>query len=159
MMDSDEFRRTLGHFASGVTIVASRTSSGAACGLTVNAFCSLSLEPMLVLVCVERDAESHDCIRESGIFGVSVLDADTGESLSRHFANLRGGDKFSGVPHRREATGAPILDAALAWIDCRVQAEHEGGDHTIFVGEVVAGDAREGRPLIYYRGGYGRLEP
>jgi flavin reductase (DIM6/NTAB) family NADH-FMN oxidoreductase RutF len=159
MMDSSEFRRVMGHFATGVAVVTSRRADGRPCGLTVNAFCSVSLNPTLVLVCVERDADSHDCIRELGSFAVSVLDERKGEALSRRFATYGLDDKFQGVAYREEATGAPVLEAALAWVDCRVAQAVPAGDHTVFMGEVIAGDAREGRPLVYYRGGYGRFIP
>lgn len=159
MMDSSEFRRVMGHFPTGVVIVTSLRDDGSPCGLTVNAFCSVSLDPSLVLVCVERDADSHDCIRDSGIFAVSVLDDARGESLSRRFANSEGGDKFHGVAFRTEASGAPVLESAIAWLDCRVRQAVPAGDHTVFLGEVVVADAQEGRPLVYYRGGYGRFDP
>lgn len=159
MMEPSEFRRVLGHFASGVTIVTSREPDGSPCGLTVNAFCSVSLEPPLVLICVDRAAESNPCIRAAGVFVVNVLEQDGGERLSRHFADWEAKDKFDGVAYRTEATGAPVLNDALAWLDCRVSEALEAGDHTIFLGEVLAADAREDSPLIYYRGGYGRFVP
>lgn len=158
MMDSVEFRRVLGHFPSGVTIVTTRTPQGRACGLTVNAFCSVSLEPPLVLVCVEREADTHGCIASSGYFAVSILDEERGESISRRFATFGLEEKFEGIAFREEKTGAPVLDESVAWVDCRVSATYPGGDHTIYVGEVVSGDAGAGSPLVYYRGGYGRFE-
>jgi flavin reductase (DIM6/NTAB) family NADH-FMN oxidoreductase RutF len=159
VIDSTEFRRVLGHFATGVAIATTRMTNGDACGLTINAFCSVSLEPPLVLICVDRDADSHDCIRASGFYAVNVLEEGRGESLSRRFADWNVAEKLRGVAFREEVTGAAILEDALAWVDCRVTAEHPGGDHTIFVGEVLKGDAREGTPLLYYRGGYGRFVP
>lgn len=159
MIHPDEFRRVMGHFPTGVTVVTTRQPDGRPCGLTVSAFCSVSLEPALVLVCVDRTASSHACIAESGYFGVNVLDADTGESLSRRFAAADPEGKFEGVAYREEATGAPVLDAACAWLDCRVVQAVPAGDHTIFVGEVAAADARAAEPLVYYRGGYGGLAP
>jgi flavin reductase (DIM6/NTAB) family NADH-FMN oxidoreductase RutF len=158
MMGSSEFRRVVGHFPTGVAIVTTTGGDGRPCGLTANAFCSVSLEPVLVLVCIERDADSHDCIRDSGIFAVNVLEGERGESLSRRFAELGQNEKFEGVAHRPEHTGSPILDAAMAWLDCRVTQAVPAGDHTVFIGEVVAGDAREGTPLLYYRGGYGTVQ-
>ena len=159
MMDGSEFRRVLGHFPSGVTVVATRVGEGRACGLTVNAFCSLSLAPPMVLVCVERESDTHDCILASGCFAVSVLDQERGETISRRFSTFGLEDKFEGLAFREESTGAPVLDAALAWVDCRLHASHPGGDHTIFVGEVEAGGTGAGTPLVYYRGGYGRFQP
>ncbi|MGQ0561709.1 MAG: flavin reductase family protein [Gemmatimonadota bacterium] len=157
-LDASEFRRILGHWGSGVAVVATRKRGDRLCGLTVNAFASVSLDPPLVLVCVERNADSHDCIRAAGFFSVNVLSSDQ-ERVARRFANWEVDTKFEGLGFRIEATGAPILDDALAWVDCRIWAEYEGGDHTIFIGEVVAGDAREDAPLLFYRGGYGRLVP
>jgi flavin reductase (DIM6/NTAB) family NADH-FMN oxidoreductase RutF len=157
-IDPSEFRRIMGHFVTGVTVVASRTATGAPCGLTANAVTSVSLDPPLVLVCIDRGADSHDCIRESGFFSVNILDADQ-ERYGRRFANWEADVKFAGIGYRSEVTGAPVFEDALAWVDCRIWATYPGGDHTIFVGEVVAGDAREGTPLVYYRSGFGRFVP
>lgn len=159
MIDSSEFRRVMGHFPSGVTIVTSRHQDGRPCGLTLNAFCSLSLTPAQVLVCVENDADSHACIERSGVFGVNILEEEKGEVLARRFSTWGIGDKFQGVAYREEKSAAPILEAALAWVECRVTQQIASGDHTIFVGEVMDADAHEGRPLVYYRGGYGRFSP
>jgi flavin reductase (DIM6/NTAB) family NADH-FMN oxidoreductase RutF len=153
-----EYRRVLGHLATGVTVVATADGDGRAWGLTASAVTSLSLDPPLVLVCVDLEADSHDVLDGSGRFAVSIL-GDGSESLARRFAEYDADGKWEGVAYRAEVTGAPVLDGALAWVDCRVTARHPGGDHTIFVGEVVAGDAGEGAPLLYYRGGYGRLAP
>jgi flavin reductase (DIM6/NTAB) family NADH-FMN oxidoreductase RutF len=159
MIDSSEFRRVMGHFPTGVTVVTSLHEDGSPCGLTVNAFCSLSLEPALVLVCVERAADSCDCIDRSGVFVVNILEEGRGEALSRRFSTWGVGDKFRGVAYRTERTGCPVLEIALAWVDCRVTERVPAGDHTIFVGEVLEADAHEGSPLVYYRGGYGRFLP
>lgn len=158
MMDSAEFRRILGHWASGVGIVTTLTPDGRACGLTASSFASLSLDPFLVLVCVEKNADTHDCIRSSGAFAVNILGHED-ERIARRFAAWEVDRKFDGLAYRSETTGCPVLEAALGWVDCRLHAEYEGGDHTIFVGEVVAGNAVEGSPLLYYRGGYGRFTP
>lgn len=159
MIDSSEFRRVMGHFPTGVTIVTSRHQDGRPCGLTLNAFCSLSLNPAQVLVCVEKEADSHACIEQSGIFCVNILEEEKGEVLSRRFSTWGLQDKFQGVAYREERSSAPILEAALAWLECRVTQQISSGDHTIFVGEVMDADAHEGRPLVYYRGGYGRFIP
>jgi flavin reductase (DIM6/NTAB) family NADH-FMN oxidoreductase RutF len=119
----------------------------------------VSLDPTLLLVCVEKAADSHGCIETSGIFAVNVLAQGKGETLARRFAENGVREKFSGVAFRPEHTGAPVLDEALAWLDCRLVDRCTGGDHTVFVGEVVAADACEGSPLLYYRGGYGRFAP
>lgn len=157
-IDSFEFRRILGHWVSGVAVVAARAADGQPCGLTANAVASLSLDPPLVLVCIDRNADSHDCIRNAGYFSVNVLASDA-ERTARRFAELDGGDKFNGIAHHVEISGAPVLDNALAWVDCRVHEAYPGGDHTIYIGEVLSGDTRAGVPLVYYRGGYGRLVP
>jgi flavin reductase (DIM6/NTAB) family NADH-FMN oxidoreductase RutF len=155
-LEPAEFRRVLGHFATGVTVVTSRGSDGADRGLTASSVASVSLRPPLILVCVDHEADTHDAIVESQTFAVSVL-PDEAETLSRRFADHPAETKFDGVAYHREATGAPVLDTALAWADCRLRHSYEGGDHTIFVGEVVAGDAGAGAPLLYFRGGYRRI--
>jgi flavin reductase (DIM6/NTAB) family NADH-FMN oxidoreductase RutF len=156
-IEPSEFRRILGHWITGVAIVASRTADDEPCGFTANAFTSLSLEPPLVLVCVDRAGNSHASIRDAGVFTVNVLGSGD-ERLARHFATDSAA-KFTGIAWTTAATGAPVLEAALAWVDCTVRTEVPGGDHTIFIGEVVDGDADEGEPLIFYRGGYGRFAP
>lgn len=154
-VESAEFRRILGHWSTGVAIVCARSPDGRPCGLTANAFSSLSLDPPLVLVCVEKTADSHDCIRAAGAFAISILAADD-ELTARKFAADDGSAKFDGVAYRLTPNGSPVLDDALAWVDCTLHAAYPGGDHTIFVGAVVAGDAVDGDPLLYYRGGYRR---
>jgi flavin reductase (DIM6/NTAB) family NADH-FMN oxidoreductase RutF len=158
-MDDIEFRRVMGHFATGVTVVTATSGAGVPHGLTANAISSVSLDPTLVLVCVERTADTEPVIREAGAFAINILPEERGEVLARRFAEVDTGDRFSGVAHRPGSTGAPILERALAWLDCTVHEELPGGDHTIFLGRVVAGDADEGTPLVYYRGGYGRFQP
>lgn len=159
MIDTSEFRRVIGHFATGVTVVTTLRPNGAPCGLTASAVASLSLDPTLVLVCVERGAETHACIDATGYFAVNVLAEGKGETLARRFSGNDVETKFTGIAYRAEHTGAPVLDETLAWLDCRVADRCAGGDHTVFIGEVMAGDAVEGSPLLYYRGGYGRLVP
>ncbi|MBR9989978.1 MAG: flavin reductase family protein [Gemmatimonadetes bacterium] len=151
-----EFRHVLGHWGTGVTIVATLTRSGDPCGLTANAISAVSLTPPLVLACVERGADSHDALRSAGVFSINIL-ALGSEDLARRFASDDTAGKFAGVPYNTEASGAPVLAEALAWLDCRVHAEYDGGDHTIFVGEVLAAGARDGEPLMYHRRGYHRL--
>ena len=156
--EAAEFRRILGHLATGVTVVAAREPDGQPRGLTASAVASVSLEPPLVLACVERDADTHDCIERAAAFAVSILGQED-EALARRFADYPTDRKWTGVAHRSEVTGAPVLERALGWVDCRLWARHPAGDHTIYVGEVVAGDAREGGALVYFRGGYGRAVP
>jgi flavin reductase (DIM6/NTAB) family NADH-FMN oxidoreductase RutF len=157
-VDPSEFRRILGHWTSGVAVVTSQSASAGPFGLTASAVTSVSLDPPLVLVCIDRAADSHDSIRAAGSFAVNVL-PQSSERTARRFASDETAVKFEGIAYRSEVTGAPVLDEALAWVDCRVHHAFDGGDHTIFVGEVLAGDAREGEPLVYYRGGFNRLVP
>lgn len=157
-VDPAELRLAMGHLVTGVCVVTAPRDGEEPCGLTVNSIASVSLDPPLILICVDRAAASHDCIRDAGVFAVSILASDQ-ERVSRRFASWDLSDKLRGVAYRAEATGAPVLEGALAWLDCRLWAEYPGGDHTIFVGEVLAADAREASPLLYYRGGYGRFVP
>jgi 3-hydroxy-9,10-secoandrosta-1,3,5(10)-triene-9,17-dione monooxygenase reductase component len=157
-LDAAEFRRVLGHFVTGVTVITTRDGDGQPAGLTANAFASLSLDPPLVLACIDRASDTHDLIAAARFFAVNVL-AEGQERISRRFAADEVAPRFEGLAWRDETTGAPILDDVLAWVDCRVHSICEGGDHTIFIGEVLAADAREGVPLLFYRGGYGRFAP
>jgi flavin reductase (DIM6/NTAB) family NADH-FMN oxidoreductase RutF len=153
-IDQEEFRRVLGHFASGVTVVTTRFEQ-IDYGITVSSFTSLSLEPRLVLICIDNRVNSRDAIIQSGAFVVNIL-AEDGEHLSRQFAS-RDRDKFRGVAFHTGLTGAPLLDDALATIECKVVQQNEGGDHTIIQGEVLAANARKGKPLLYFRSGYHQL--
>lgn len=157
-IDSAEFRRIFGHWATGVAIVTARSPDGEPIGLTVNAVTSLSLRPPLAIVCIDRTADSHDALVAAGAFAINILAAGS-ERLARRFAADERAGRFDGVAWQLKRTGAPVFDDALAWIDCRIDATHEGGDHTVFIGAVVDGDAREGAPLLFYRGGYADLAP
>ncbi len=153
-----EFRATLGRFATGVTVVA--TCEGKSpIGLTVNAFASISLEPPLVMISIDKRSHMNVAIPQEGAFAVSILTTEQQE-LSRRFAGQIGdrANRFRGVSWRTEATGSPILSDALAWIDCRVEAIYDGGDHSIILGRVEALGTATGEPLLYYRGQYGSLE-
>ncbi len=153
--NKDEFRRVMGRFATGVTIVTSRLGQELH-GMTANALTSVSLEPPLVLVCVDKSADSHDIIERSGIFAVNILSREQ-EQLSVAFAIKEGeaAHRLGDVPHHTRATGAPVIDGSLAYLDCRVVERYSGGDHTIFLGEVVdAGSLDDERPLIVYQGRY-----
>jgi len=152
--DPQAQRRIMGRFATGVTVVTTRVGEHL-CGMTANAVTSLSLEPPLVLVAVDRRAHILGCLKESKCFAINMLTVDQ-ESLSRRFA--RSGPKdFSDLALTTAATGCPILADALAYVDCRLHEILPGGDHDIFVGEILAGDQRDGRPLLFYAGNYGRL--
>lgn len=157
MIDPAEFRRVMGHFATGVAVVTSCRDDGSAAGLTVSAVSSVSLTPVMILVCVDRGSQTHAWIEQSGRYAVNFLEEGRGETLARRFAESDPEDRFRGTAWHAEHTGAPVLDDALAWMDCRVSAAVPAGDHTVFLGEVLSADAREGTPLLYYRGGYGRF--
>jgi flavin reductase (DIM6/NTAB) family NADH-FMN oxidoreductase RutF len=147
-----EFRTALRNFAAGVTVLTTRDKDGRPSGLTAIAFTSVSLDPPLVLVCVDHGATAHPAFRAHGRFAVNVLRREQ-EALSRRFA-ASGGDKFDGVPCHAGTTGLPLLDDALATLECRVVEAHEAGDHTIFIGAVEAASVGAGRPLVYFHGGY-----
>jgi 3-hydroxy-9,10-secoandrosta-1,3,5(10)-triene-9,17-dione monooxygenase reductase component len=149
------FRRIMGCFATGVTVVTTRQQNGLPCGLTANAVTSVSLDPPLILVCVDKKAESYPHFGPAGVFAVNVLEEGQ-EAISSRFA-VSGGDKFAGIAYHWGETGSPILDRRLAYLECRIVHAYEGGDHTIYVGEVERADAGTGRPLLYYRGAYGAL--
>jgi flavin reductase (DIM6/NTAB) family NADH-FMN oxidoreductase RutF len=155
-IEQADFRRVMGHWLTGVAVVAARQLDGTPYGLTANAVSSLSLHPPLLLVCIEHTSDTHDCIHDAGAFAVNMLEASQ-ERVARQFSGPEAAVKFNGVAYRRERTGAPILEGVLAWADCELRASFPGGDHTIFVGEVVAGDTRAGEPLAFFRGGYGVL--
>jgi len=156
-IDKQEFRRVLGHFAAGVTVVTTLGDDGAPYGLTATAFTSVSLDPPLVLVCVDKKSESHPHFHTSKVFAVNFLTVDQ-EHLSRRFA-VSGGDKFGDLTLRRGVTGAPVLPGVLGHLECKTTEIIEGGDHTIFVGRVESADAAEGEPLLYFRGGYRKIQP
>jgi flavin reductase (DIM6/NTAB) family NADH-FMN oxidoreductase RutF len=149
-------RKMRGLFASGVTVVTT-VQEGKLRGVTVSAFASVSLDPPLILICLAAESESENWIAESGVFAVNIL-SDEQEFLSERFAarapivNAR----FDGVPYHTASSGSPILADSLAWYDCRVEATHEGGDHTIFVGRVEAlGFGAENKlPLMYFANRY-----
>ncbi|MDP8922876.1 MAG: flavin reductase family protein [Chloroflexota bacterium] len=155
-IEREQFFRLMASFASGVTVVTSHEADGNPRGFTASAFTSLSLEPRLCVVCVDNRSESLPAIQATRMFAVNIL-AEPQRHLSTLFAS-KAPDKFAKVRYRRgEATGAPIIDGALAYIECRVQEMLPGGDHTILVGEVLGGEANEGAPLLYFRGQYRRL--
>jgi len=152
----DEFRRVLGHFATGVTVVTTCDADARPTGLTVSAFASLSLDPPLVLVCVDHKSQTYPALRETGRFAVNVLTASQ-EAVSRRFASTRL-DKFDAVAYRLSPLGVPLIESALAHLECVTVSTHVAGDHTIFVGRVERMWAGDGAPLLYYRGQYGRIE-
>jgi 3-hydroxy-9,10-secoandrosta-1,3,5(10)-triene-9,17-dione monooxygenase reductase component len=146
----------MGHFATGVTIVTATDAEGPV-GMACNSFTSVSLDPPLVLFCAAKSSSTWPRIQSAHHFAVNVLSEDD-EQVCRIFAT-KDVDRFANVTHQRGVTGAPILADALAYIDCETEVEHDAGDHVIVVGRVVElGYATEGKPLLFYRGGYGRYE-
>jgi flavin reductase (DIM6/NTAB) family NADH-FMN oxidoreductase RutF len=155
-IDAATFRRALGRFPSGVTVVTVRDDAGRDFGMTVSAFASLSLAPPLVLVCIGDDATIGGNVAAAGHFAVSVL-AENQTALAELFADT-GADRFAGTAIVRGTTGLALIEGAVSHLECAIVARHRGGDHTIVVGEVLAATAVEdGRPLIYQLGDYRRL--
>lgn len=155
MVDEAQFKLAMSHFASGVTVVTTDID-GRRYGMTVASFASLSLRPPLVLVCIEKGTTSHDAFARRGAFAVNILGASQ-SGLSSRFAS-RVEDRFAGVETAPgTVTGAPLIQGSLVSIECTLRDQLDGGDHTIFVGEVVAITFDEGEPLVYYRSGYREL--
>jgi 3-hydroxy-9,10-secoandrosta-1,3,5(10)-triene-9,17-dione monooxygenase reductase component len=148
----ERFRSVMGHFATGVTVVTVGTPEGPV-GMTANAVCSLSLEPLLLLVAFDNEARTLPVVRESGRFGVNVLAAGQ-DDLARLFASKAPErEKFAGVAHTVH-DGIPVIEGALAWVGCRLERLIPAGDHHIGIGAVEAAEAGGGEPLIWYRGEY-----
>jgi flavin reductase len=151
-----DFRNALGVFATGVTVI---TTQGVEhpFGMTANAFSSVSLDPPLILVCVISGTIGAESIERNGVFAVNILGADH-EPVSRYFSSKdrpRGPDAFKEIPHKFGVTGAPLLEGAAGYLDCRVHAAHEAGDHIIFIGEVMAlGYETDVKPLLFHGGRY-----
>jgi flavin reductase (DIM6/NTAB) family NADH-FMN oxidoreductase RutF len=152
-VDASSFRRALGQFASGVTVVTARDAAGRTHGLTVSAFCSVSLHPPLVLACIDHRSDANAAMRQSGVFGVSVL-AEGQEDVSRRFA-AHGRAKLRGFPFVLGRHGLPLVPGALAHLECRVRSSHDEGDHAVWVGEVRSIEVCPGRPLLHHAGAYG----
>jgi len=152
----EQFRAALGSFASGVTAVTTKDANGKLLGITVSAFCSVSLSPPMVLICIEKSAGCHYAFEESNVFVVNVLREGEGD-VSELFASLKD-DKFESIDFRLGIDGVPVLENALATLECRVKFSYHGGDHSIFVGEVESVAVDNGQPLLYYRSRYGRFE-
>jgi 3-hydroxy-9,10-secoandrosta-1,3,5(10)-triene-9,17-dione monooxygenase reductase component len=151
-VDPARFRSVMGHFATGVTVVTATTTDGPV-GMTANAVCSLSLDPLLLLVAFDNEARTLPAVRATGRFGVNVLAAGQAD-LARLFASkLPESEKFAGVPHTVH-DGIPVIEDALAWVGCRLERLIPGGDHTIGIGAVEAAEAGAGAPLLWYRGSY-----
>ncbi|MCO8127309.1 flavin reductase family protein [Acidimicrobiia bacterium EGI L10123] len=155
-IDQATYRQVLGHFPTGVTVIAGMDGDEPV-GLAVGSFFSLSLAPALVGFCVDRSSGSWARMVDSGSFSVNILGADQ-EDVCRVFATS-GDDKFDGIGWKPAESGSPLIDGVLAWIDCAVEDVHDGGDHEIVVGRVLGLDvANEGSPLVFFRGGYANLK-
>jgi len=156
-IDKSELRRVMGHFATGVTVITTRDEDGQPFGLTANAVTSVSLIPPLILICVDKACDTYPYFDRSKVFAVNIL-ADAQEGISRRFATT-GVEKFEGIGYHKSETGCAVLDDAVGHMDCRIVATHDAGDHTIYVGEVLAADANDVTPLLFFRGGYRKLAP
>jgi len=160
VIEADEFRKASGLWATGVSIVTSMDHEGKPFGLTMNAVTSLSLDPPMFLVCVDKSSDTLKAIQETGVFCVNVL-AQGQERLSDRFAK-KGDDKFSGIQYRSGTTGAPVLTGALLIIECTVDTTFPGGDHEIFCGKVTRVETAQSEmaePLLYFGGRYGSVAP
>ena len=151
----EEFRVALGHFASAVTVVTTRLDDGNPAGITVTAFSSLSLEPPLVVVCIDRGAWLHDRLPIGKHFAVNMLSEEQ-EVISRLFASSQR-DPFRGIGFDDGRFGSPLLHDTMANLECQIVDRVAGGDHTIVVGQVESAQVTERKPLLYFRGGYTRM--
>ena len=154
-INAQELRRVMGHFATGVTVITTRDKDGGPNGLTANAFMSLSLNPPLILISVDKGATCYACFAPQNGFTVNFLSEDQ-EELSRRFAT-KGINKFAGLKWKEGSNGAAILDGVLGHIECKITQCHDGGDHTIVLGEILNVNATGERPLLFYKGKYQRL--
>lgn len=158
-IDVQSFKNALAHWASGVTVVTTRAESQPI-GMTASSLTSVSLDPPQILICVSRKLFTHQAIEQSGIFAVNILGTDHLEWGMR-FAGMipELSDRFAGIMTHTAVTGAPILPDVLGWLDCRLRHAYDGGDHTIFVGEVVAaGSTEERSPLLYFNRTWRQLD-
>ena len=158
-LNQNDFRHAMGCFATGVTVI-TVDQEGEVHGMTANAFASVSLNPMLVLVCVDHRARTHAHLHARKRFGVNVLAADQ-QAVSEYYArstetHQRAED--AGARFERTSHGTPVLHGALAYLECRLQRAERAGDHTIFIAEVEDVLVREGEPLLYFRGKYGGMQ-
>jgi flavin reductase (DIM6/NTAB) family NADH-FMN oxidoreductase RutF/DNA-binding GntR family transcriptional regulator len=155
VVDRAAFRETIGHFATGVAVITT-VAGGRRFGMTASAVASLSLDPPMLVVCINRRAPTCAAVTERGTFAVNILTESQG-ALAERFARANK-DKFAGVDVEEGATGAPLLVSALARIECRVSEQVTGGSHTVFLADVVGADTAQGSPLTYFRGRFGRLD-
>ena len=152
---AEEFLRACGRFATGVAIATTMDSSGSPCGLTISSFSSVSLHPPLVLFCIDRASQVLGAFEESKSFVINILN-ESQRDLAQRFAT-RQNDRFGGLEFRRGISGAPVIPHSLAVIECRRHQVLDGGDHRIFLGEVLSVDAADGDPLLYFASRYRQL--
>ena len=155
-VDPAQFRQLLGRFTTGVTVITTRLPDGRPAGMTASSLAAVSLEPPLLSACILHGAELYDALLAAPGFVVNILEASQ-EALSRRFAASHL-DRFEDIGYLPSPGGHPILDGALAWIECAPHATFPGGDHTILLGHVRHGGTTEGAPLVYFRGGYTGLD-
>jgi flavin reductase (DIM6/NTAB) family NADH-FMN oxidoreductase RutF len=156
-----DFRHALAHFATGVTVVTVERAPGRPYGMTANAFTSVSLDPLLILICVDQRSHLLPLLRQNGYFGVSVL-KEGQQAVSIYFAQpdqSPESDAKVGVRYRRTPSGVPVLEDTIAQLVCRVVASNMAGDHTIFLGEVQSADLAPGEPLLFFRSRYRQIAP
>jgi flavin reductase (DIM6/NTAB) family NADH-FMN oxidoreductase RutF len=156
MVDPDLFRSVLGRFAASVTVLSARDAAGKDHGMTVSAFSSVSLDPPMVLVCVDKTASIYPTLFKTDYIGISIL-SESQEPVSRRFAE-KDADRFDDLEVRRGRHGVALLSHALAHLECRIVSRYEAGDHAIFVASVEDAATLSGHPLLYYRGGYAQLK-
>ena len=159
LIDATTYRHTIGQFTTGVTVVTTATG-GRLHGTTVSSLASVSLDPLLLLICIDAQAHAHEQISTSGKFAVNIL-AEDQEDVSIVFAEASEPEqgRLRGIPFRLGESGAPIIEGCLAYLECAVAERYAGGDHTIFLGEVLDGQVLRGdaRPLLYFRSRYRRI--
>jgi len=158
-IDPQTFKQALAQWASGVTVVTTRLPDGTLKGMTASSFSSVSLEPPLVLTCVAKKLYTHQALEESGVFAVNVLGTEHlewGKLFAGIYPDVE--DRFADIAYTTAETGSPILPGVLGWVDCKLHRLHDAGDHSIFVGEVVAGaGASAGQPLMYFNRQWGHF--
>lgn len=155
MITADDFREVMRNLAAGVTIVTTEVE-GDYFGTTVTSFSSVSLEPMLVQIALDSESRIHTAVDKSRKFAANILSVEQ-EGLARRCADSMAVDRFRGVDVTMGETGVPLIDGSIAAVECRVTGEFPAGDHTVFIGEVVAAHIGDGAPLLYYQGDYRRF--
>jgi flavin reductase (DIM6/NTAB) family NADH-FMN oxidoreductase RutF len=154
--DSLQFREVMRRFPTGVAVVSARVGGSSVCGITVNSFTAVSLEPPLILVCIHREAASHDDLVAAETFAVSVLAEDQAD-IARRFAAEPAGTRFEQVAWHETSLGSPVLDGAAAWLECASNGVMPGGDHSIVLGQVIASGSSDRGALLFFRGDYGKV--